>query len=108
MKPLTTLFFALTFLLFSCSKFKKTYKNVDVNMMPKGQIEFDCHKDYSAYFIYNSDLYMVESVDDKYKNGWGGFPVTITFKIINEISCDTEVQSNKKAYEVKILAIKDR
>lgn len=108
MKPLTTLFFALTFLFVSCSKFKKTYKNVDVNMMPKGQIEFDCHKEYSAFFIYETKLYMVETIDEEYNNVWGGLPVTITFKIINEISCDTEIQSNKKAYEVKILAIKDR
>lgn len=108
MKPLTTLFFALTFLFVSCSKHNKTFKNIDVDIMPKGQIEFDCHKDYSAYFTYNSDLYMVESVADKYKNGWGGLPVTITFKIINEISCDTDVQSNKKAYEVEIQSIKDR
>jgi hypothetical protein len=77
--------------------------------MPKAQIEFDCHKDYSAYFIYNSDLYMVESIADKYKNGWGGLPVTISFKITNEISCDTDVQSNKKkAYEVEIQSIKER
>jgi hypothetical protein len=77
-------------------------------MMPKGQIEFDCHKEYSAFFIYETKLYMVETIDEEYNNVWGGLPVTIDFNIVKEISCDTDTQSNKKAYEVKILSIKER
>ena len=101
------LIFLSILILFSCSKLKR-YKNVDVNMMPKGQIEFDCHKEYSAFFIYETKLYMVETIDEEYNNVWGGLPVTIDFKIVKEILCDTEIQSNKKAYEVEILSIKDR
>ncbi len=101
------LIFLSILILFSCSKLKN-YKNVDVNMMPKGQIEFDCHKEYSAFFIYETKLYMVETIDEEYNNVWGGLPVTIDFKIVKEISCDTDIQSNKKAYEVKILSIKER
>ena len=49
-----------------------------------------------------------KTIDEEYNNVWGGLPVTIDFKIVKEISCDTDIQSNKKAYEVKILSIKER
>jgi hypothetical protein len=108
MKSLTTLFLALSFLLFSCSKFKKTYKNVDVEMTPMGFYGINCTKFYSAMFTYNSETYMVENIEDKYKNSLTSLPVTIDFKIIKKIKCDTDGQFNAELYEVKVLAIKDR
>jgi len=108
MKPLSILFLALTFLLFSCSKHKKNYKNIDVQMSPMGLYGIDCHKDYTAMFIYNSETFLVSSIADKYKNSLLSLPVTIDFKVVKTIYCDTDGQLNKKAYEVEIQSIKDR
>jgi len=108
MKPLITLFFALTFLLFACSKFKKTYKNVDVEMTPMGLAEISCAKQYPAVFFYDGHLYLVESIADKYKDSWMSLPVKIDFKVTKKVHCDTDGQLNAELYEVKILAIKDR
>jgi len=108
MKPLASLFFALTFLLFSCSKHKKNYKNIDVQMSPMGLYGIDCHKDYSAMFVYNSETFLVSSIAEKYKNSLLSLPVTIDFKVTKKVHCDTDGKLNAELYEVKILAIKDR
>jgi hypothetical protein len=101
------LFFSML-ILFSCSKHKKNYKSIDVQMTPMGLYGIDCHKEYSAMFVYNSETFLVGSIADKYKNSLLSLPVTIDFKVVKTIYCDTDGQLNKKAYEVKILSIKDR
>ena len=101
------IFFSIL-LLFSCSKLKRNFKNVDVDISPMGFYGINCTKNYSAMFTYNSETYMVENIEDKYKNSLTSLPVTIDFKIIKKIKCDTDGQFNAKLYEVKILSIKDR
>ena len=108
MKSLTSLFLALTFLFVSCSKHKKNYKNIDVQMCPMGLYGIDCHKDYSAMFVYNSETFLVGSIADKYKSSLLSLPVTIDFKVVKTIYCDTDGQLNKEAYEVEIQSVKDR
>jgi len=77
-------------------------------MTPMGLYGIDCHKEYLAMFVYNSEMFLIVSIADKYKNSWNSLPVTIDFKVINKINCDTDGQLNAELYEVKILSIKDR
>jgi len=102
------LIFLSILILFSCSKYKKTFKNVDVDLTPIGLVEVSCAKQYAVVFFYDSKLYVVETIADKYKNSWNSLPVTIDFKVINKINCDTDGQLNAELYEVEIKSIKDR
>lgn len=108
MKHITTLFLALTFLLFACSKHKKQYKNIDVIMSPMGLAELSCTKEYAANFFFDGHIYLVESIADKYKNSLTFLPVNIDFKVTNTVYCTTDTQFNAELYEVEIQSIKDR